>query len=479
MIPTFHVQRSCRNSLLALALGASSAVAAPGDLDLSFGQDGVMLVSRGGGAEHFSAALTLPDGSVLAAGALYHRDPAQAPTRGYDMSLVKVRPDGQLDPDWGIDGLAQIDNGQDGDAAFALARQPDGKLLVAGRIESGAYSDFGLARLHPDGSLDQGFGEILGDARRGFVRINIGPGPFFNDEARAVALQSDGRIVLAGIGFAQDGGFNYQRFALARFSAQGELDVSFGDAGTVIAPATQFQVAEYLTGIATRRDGSLPGDAITVVGYVFARSTGLIRRYLPDGQPDLNFGENGTLRLTETVQNGVRRGMTSVAAAAWQDDGKLVVVGTGGDRGFVFQRFHADGTLDTGFGQQGRTLVKFSPTVEYDEPAALVLQPNGKILAAGYASMRYGEAARSKDFAVVRLLPDGSPDPQFGDGQGRSTYPLSIGTDEAFAIAVDGTGQLLVAGAAIEDGHQGGGGSRRGAFLRLHGDADLFRSGFE
>jgi len=479
MIRIFPSLRLCRTSLLALALGAGSALAAPGDLDLRFGQDGVMLVSRGGGNEHFSAALTLPDGGVVAAGAIYHRDPSQAAMRGYDMSLVKVLPDGQLDPDWGIDGLTQIDNGQDGDGAYALARQPDGKLLVAGRIETNAYSDFGLARLHADGKLDTSFGEIAGDARRGFVRINIGPNAFLNDEARAVALQSDGRIVLAGVGFAQDGNFLYQRFALARFSAQGELDTSFGDAGTVIAPATQFQVAEYVTGIATRRDGSLPGDAITVVGYVFARSTGLIRRYLPDGQPDPAFGENGTLRLTETVQNGVRSGMTSVAAAVWQDDGKLLVLGTGGDRGFVFQRFHANGSLDTSFGQQGRTLVKFSPTVEYDEPAALVLQPNGKILAAGYASMRYGDGPRSKDFAVVRLLPDGSPDPQFGDGQGRSTYPLSIGTDEAFAIAVDGTGQLVVAGAAIEDGYQGGGGARRGAFLRLHGDPDLFRSGFE
>ena len=87
----------CRTSLLGLSLCFGHAMAAPGDLDLTFGQDGVMLVNLNGGQEHFSALLAQPDGSVLAAGALYHRDPVEAVQSGYDMSIVRVLRDGQLE----------------------------------------------------------------------------------------------------------------------------------------------------------------------------------------------------------------------------------------------------------------------------------------------------------------------------------------------------------------------------------------------
>lgn len=469
----------CRTSLLGLSLCFGHAMAAPGDLDLTFGQDGVMLVNLNGGQEHFSALLAQPDGSVLAAGALYHRDPVEAVQSGYDMSIVRVLRDGQLDPGFGVDGLVQVDTGDDSDAGYGLAQQADGKLLVAGRLDSGAYGDFGVARLNPDGTLDTSFGEIDGPQRRGYRRINIGPTAFINDEARAVALQSDGRIVVAGVGYAMDGSFNYPRFAVARFTTSGDLDTSFGSGGTMVAPATAAEVSEYVTGIATRRDGSMPNDRITVVGYVFARSTAVVRRYLSNGQPDTSFGSGGELQITESMVNGQRQGMTRIDAGVWTDAGKLVVVGTGGDRGFVFQRFNANGSLDTTFGSGGRVLVKFSGVTEYDEPVSITLLDDGRIVAAGYASMTYGSAAASKDFAVVQLLPDGTPDPAFGDGHGRSTYPLSMAADQAFAIAATADGDLLAAGTANDDEYTGPGDSRRGAFMRLQGDRRLFRDSFE
>lgn len=75
--------------------------------------------------------------------------------------------------------------------------------------------------------------------------------------------------------------------------------------------------------------------------------------------------------ITESMVNGQRQGMTRIDAGVWTDAGKLVVVGTGGDRGFVFQRFNANGSLDTTFGSGGRVLVKFSGVTEYDEPASI------------------------------------------------------------------------------------------------------------
>jgi hypothetical protein len=93
--------------------------------------------------------------------------------------------------------------------------------------------------------------------------------------------------------------------------------------------------------------------------------------------------------------------------------------------------------------------------------------------------MAYESGTRSADFAVVQLLADGTPDPRLGDGSGRSTFPVSIGTDAAHAVAVTGDGAVLAAGRANDDDFQGSGGAMRAAFMRLLGDGGLFRDGFE
>lgn len=137
----------------------------------------------------------------------------------------------------------------------------------------------------------------------------------------------------------------------------------------------------------------------------------------------------------------------------------MLLGGSGGDHSFPIQRLHADGSLDTSFADQGRAFVKFSGATDYDEPASIALLAKDSIVAAGYASLAYGASAASKDFAVVQLLANGSPDPRFGDGQGRSTYPLSVATDQAFAVAASSDGDLLVAGTANDDQFQGTGAS--------------------
>jgi uncharacterized delta-60 repeat protein len=460
--------------LFGLALSmAGHAIASTGIVDQTFGSNGVLFVDSGNTAvDRIRGLLPSPDGGAWATGSL-----SFTTNGGSDLALLKLTADGQLDGSFGTDGVSGIATDGVSDAGFALARAADGKLLVAGRLHSGAYSDWVLARFHPNGSLDTGFGEPDGlGARRGFVRHNVAPDNFTNDQAVDLAIQGDGRIVVAGEGYEYDGNFKYRRFAMLRFDINGDLDPGFGDKGVVIADHFLFQTSETVSGIAKRANGALPpDDSITLVGSLSNGQGAVIRRYLADGTPDLGFNGTGALRIVDASVNGQRTGIARIDAGRLQADGRLVVVGTANERGFTFLRYLANGTLDTSFGSNGRRLVKFSPGVEYDEPAALALLADGRIAAAGYAT-GVNDSIKSEDFAAAQLLPDGQPDPDFGDGLGRAVYPLSLRRDQALAVAAMPQGGLLLAGFATREDAQA---DNDAAFVRTRGDDRIFRNGFD
>ena len=138
-------------------------------------------------------------------------------------------------------------------------------------------------------------------------------------------------------------------------------------------------------------------------------------------------------------------------------------------------RLNTNGSVDAGFGTNGRTTIKYSGSSEYDEPAALALQGNGKIVAAGYATSRL-TGTPHQDFFVARLLPNGQPDNGFGDGQARAVVQVSAMEDGAFAVEVEPSGNLLVGGYQTRAGITG----RDFAVARLFGDPDrIFANGFD
>lgn len=462
---------------LVLAGVSTAAFPAAGDLDLTFGADGVVFVDGLVGNDRVRALLPLPDGSVLAAG---YMDNGQPTTD--DLAVLKLDPAGNPDLGFGTGGVAFANGGGDGDEAYALLRQPDGRIVAAGSLEPSAHPDFAIVRFNADGTLDTSFGESDGlGARRGFARANMGPDENVNDHATALARQSDGKFVLAGQGYADADGFRYARFSLVRFDANGDIDTSFGTDGNgkVFSPGTVFQAGEFATGIALRRNGALPAsNKVTVVGYVFAKSKALVRRYDANGTLDTTFDSDGVLTIDDALVNSVATGMYRINAAVLQEDGKLVVVGEARDRGFTFMRFNPNGSRDAGFGNNGRVSVKFSDTTREDLPYALALQADGKIVAAGHFTATYN-GDTSADFGVVRLLPDGTPDPSFGDGQGRSTYPLTTDTDVAAAVAIMARGEVLAAGHAQRIRAGAGSLNDDMAFLRLQGDPGIFSDGFE
>src|SRR5439155_1723132 len=199
----------------ALAL-PPAARANTGDPDPAFGTGGQVVTPIFSGYDTASALVLQPDGKLVAAGHAYNASNTV-------FALVRYNTDGSLDGNFGAGGKVTTSIGSIDDEVFALALQPDGKLVVAGYTSSASNTGFALARYNADGSLDTGFGT------GGKVTTAIGS---VDDEAFALVLQPDGKLVAAG--YTNDG--SNEDFALARYRADGTLDGSFRTGGTVVTP---------------------------------------------------------------------------------------------------------------------------------------------------------------------------------------------------------------------------------------------------
>jgi uncharacterized delta-60 repeat protein len=168
--------------------GQASAQASPGDLDPTFGTGGKVTTDFVGGHDQARALVVQADGRLVAAGI------ATGEATGLDFALARYNPDGSLDPSFGNGGEVATDFGgfPPDDQAYALVQQADGKLVVAGGVfrSGGDFdNDFALARYNPDGTLDPSFGN------GGIVLTDFADG----EEAHALALQADGKLVAAGV----------------------------------------------------------------------------------------------------------------------------------------------------------------------------------------------------------------------------------------------------------------------------------------
>jgi uncharacterized delta-60 repeat protein len=195
------------------------------------------------------------DGKIVLAGSQY---PAFVGCQPYDpcdsaLALVRYNTDGSIDPSFGIGGRATTGRPGETNTARGVAIQPDGKIVVVGGRDTRpvAWSNFVAWRYNSNGSLDSSFGSS------GEVVTDFGG----EDEARAVALQSDGRIIAGGIGGASDPsldplhGWNYPAgFAVARYEPNGILDRSFGIGGKVLIDVGETSGAQAL---ALQPDGNV------------------------------------------------------------------------------------------------------------------------------------------------------------------------------------------------------------------------------
>jgi uncharacterized delta-60 repeat protein len=350
-----------------------------------------------------------PDGKIVVAGV------------SLDVfGLARLNPDGSVDASFGTGGMVTTDFGAVFEAAYAVTLLPDGRIVAAGTAgEGGRARDLALARYNPDGSLDASFDS---DGR---VTTSFG---VEIQEAYDVLVQPDGRIVAAGFaagGFAPGGGL-----ALARYNSDGSLDASFDFDGRV---TTDFgNGTDYATAVVLQPDGRIVAAGLTQTGGTddFA-----LARYNSDGSLDPTFGVGGTV----TTDLG---GFESAYDAVLQPDGNIVAVGPTGSGStpttdFALLRYNPDGSLDPGFGSGGRVTTDFAGDV--DIPSAVALQPDGRIVAAGLT-----ETATGDDFALARYEDNGSLDVSFGSG-GRVTTDLG-GFESADAAVLQPDGKIVVGG---------------------------------
>lgn len=364
-----------------------------GQLDGRFGAKGRVTTSIGSRDASAQAVALQPDGKIIAAGA------SAAGAADVEFALVRYRPDGTRDASFGSDGRVTTSFGATVDTVEAIALQPDGKVVAAGSTGSPQQrnQDFAVARYEPNGSLDPTFGSD-GKVTTGF--------PSAADFAGAVALQPDGKIIVAGATLA---GFR-SAFALVRYNADGSLDEGFGDGGRV---ATSFaETSDFGNAVAVQ-----PTGKIVVAGYAFAsfHSDFALARYKADGTLDSSFGAGGK------VTTFLGAGDSLAWALALQPDGKIVAGGSGHPGSFALARYRDDGSLDQGFGSGGKVTTAVGPREE-GMINALALQPDGKLVAAGWTT-----TCTNGDFALARYNTDGSLDRTFAGDEKRCLVPAVKG----------------------------------------------------
>ncbi len=313
---------------------------------------------------------------------------------------------GDLDPSFGNGGIA-ITRGETFshvNAAGAMAIQPDGKIVVAGEGHLGNSMnwDSAVVRYNPDGSLDNSFGGT------GIVvtQFSIDYDGFF-----AVAIQADGKIVVAGSTFLCN--CTDSSFAIARYNPDGSLDASFNGTGKIITAVGDAR-RDYAESVAIQADGK-----IVVVGR--SGNGGAIVRYNSDGSLDTTFNGTGKLFID---------GYTGVSVVI-QADGKIIVVGNN-NNSFKLYRLNPDASPDPSFNGTGQVVTSTIGATD------VAIQPDGKIVVSGSSY----DSNQGQRLAVVRFNPNGSIDTSFGN-TGRFIAPLGVFPE---AVAIQADGKIVAAG---------------------------------
>jgi len=350
---------------------------ASGKPDLSFGTGGqvVTAVRQASISDQAFAVAVQPDGKILVAGLVFNR------SYHSDFALVRYTPAGTLDASFGTQGrvITTVGNGYALSGAHAVAVQPDGKILVTGIAPSDRkVSRVALLRYTASGSLDPAFGD------HGVTTTAVGSGAT-NDAANTIMLLKDGRILVAG---STRSASSPSGFALLRFLASGKLDPSFGKQGKVVTVVgrSDGDHAASAKGMTVLADGGilLAGDANVTKDGEAQLNIGLVK-YHADGSLDPSFGTKGT-----TVTTGpYGLGFQSLAALP---DSRFLIIGnvftSDSTNDYAFIRYSRDGSLDSTYGQDKGGLASLESADGLLQISSLYVQPDGKIVIAGMADFK-------------------------------------------------------------------------------------------
>lgn len=398
---------------IGLALNAAAKAEAQVWLDPDFGWNGSAMT------QFFSIitdggrkVVVLPDGKVLVAGYI---DSGNA----RPILLARFLPNGILDAAFGSQGVVTHVNPSGLDLTDMLL-QPDGRIVVVGKSTIGSYSGF-VGRFMPDGAFDPSF------ANQG-VRI-IQPSAAGFDALNGAALQPDGKIVAVGETISPTG----TEFLVVRLGPDGSLDPSFGNNGIVhhaisATPARGYDVAISPSGRIVAAGVALLEDEL---GDDVA-----VARYMPDGALDASFDGDGMKTISW--------GFSDIGFAVGHDGSGRVIIGgqsVSMDGAWITaSRLLANGDLDAGFGMSGTVRVREGSTYE-TSCRDLVVDASERILLAG-SVVELG-AIRSY---LCRMLPDGGLDPTFGlNGELHHLFS-GMDAEQVYGMALQPDGKIILTG---------------------------------
>lgn len=367
-----------------------------GILDNSFSQNGRQITSIGTSSAANSVILQ-SDGKLLAFGTSQEGNTN-------NIAATRYNTNGSQDRSFGTDGI-WIDNIHQSSTFFSCtAIKSDGKIVTGGFTWNGLDYDFALARYNKDGKLDNTFGNS------GKQITDFGT---TDDRVSAIAIQADGKIVIAGV----SGG----KFGLARYNINGSLDLTFDNDGI---QTTAFASPVYVSSLLLQNDGK-----IVVGGSVIAR-------YNINGSPDLSFDTVGYINTS-----------FSLGAIGLQPDGKIVAVGD-----YTAARYTTDGKADSTFGTNGiSNLYYYFYSTGSFNGRSIEVQKDGKILLAG-SNENYQKSGTTSHTVLMRLNTDGTYDNTFNSG-----FPVVSSVnylDYATSLIVQGDDKIILGGYYINSNNE-------------------------
>jgi uncharacterized delta-60 repeat protein len=358
---------------------------------------------------------------------------------GTRFGVARLNGDGSLDGTFGSGGETTVGFGHgydQQDYASSVACDSSGHIIVAGT--SGYldnYDHFAVARLNDDGTLDSNFGS----GGKAFLPNFSTGSSSENDTVSSMVLDTSGHIVLAGTAIG--------RFAVARLTANGILDNSFGSGGQTTVPYATGGLPDYAIGAGVAVDASghviVAGTAGT--SGIYGDDSFVVTRLNGDGSLDSTFGSGGKT----LVSYGSGSGGSFAAGVALDSNGRIVVAGTiytnNFPPGIAVTRLDSNGSLDASWGSGGRVTAAM-PSASNDYASNMTItQPDGKIIVVG-TSYGPGSPYSAPRLALTRYNSDGSLDANFGQGGNAVfAYDTSLFVNPS-AVSVDGSGRILVAG---------------------------------
>lgn len=403
-----------------------------GSIDTGFGNNGKIKLSRPPDQIAIRALIIQPDGKIVIAGYYQSND-----SQGRTFFAKRFNSNGSFDYNFGSNSDVRMGFGYGYSEANSIAIASDGSIYLGGDVRR-EYSiggpiiqdfDFAAVKLTPSGQPDTGFGD------QGRLSVAFDEGGDDMDIGNAMAIQSDGKVLLAGR-VRKDS--QSDEYGLVRFSADGVPDSSFGN-----LPSSGFNAQ--------------PGQSVfDIAGYHCHQGASALR------VTEITFIT--TQRRIFVGGSACYLGTTTIGEVAGVQD---------------------DGTLDTSFGSSGSELVDLNSAYEAQHLTSIVLQPpppstvsflvQPKLLVVGYGySKQYG----NDDMLMTRLASNGDVDTTFGLNGQQSVYfdyAQALGDDHAYAGAMYGDGYLVVAGSSQRNSD----GDTDFAVARLLVGDSIFHDGFE